>query len=270
MGPFVYEKLANIQSNSVGGGMEAASAILYGDDSVTGERTPRWRYVIVHEVAHQWFGNSVTEANWDHVWLSEGFATYFSYLFFEYADGRDFFVSEMQGVRDKVFEYYDSDPTYRLVHDNLDDMTKVTTGQTYNKGAWVLHMLRNEIGDEAWWAGIRHYYRKYMNAHATTDDFLKEMESACGCDLGWFFQQWLYQGGNIVLDGSWHYDPAAGTVEIELAQVQEDGSLFATDVEIGITGTVYFCIFEGPAGDWEKIWQIGEQMLEKLVIDDSI
>ncbi len=69
--------IANIQSNSAAGGMEAASAILYADGSVSGKRSIRWRDVIIHEVAHQWFGNSVTEYDWDDVWLSEGFATYF-------------------------------------------------------------------------------------------------------------------------------------------------------------------------------------------------
>lgn len=232
VGPFVYEKLANIQGNSVGGGMEAASAILYADDSVTGARTDRWRYVIVHEIAHQWFGNSVTEKSWDDVWLSEGFATYFSYLFFEYADGHDVFTKNMMETRDKVFDFYADNPAYRIVHDNLDDMSQVTTGQIYNKGAWVLHMLRNKIGDENWWAGIQNYYRKYMNSHASTADFRFEMESTCDCDLGPFFDQWLFQGGNIVLEGEWQY--ADGVIEISLEQVQDDGFDFSTDVEIGV------------------------------------
>jgi aminopeptidase N len=234
VGPFVYEKLANIQANSVGGGMEAASAILYGDESVTGKRTERWRSVVVHEIAHQWFGNSVTEASWDDVWLSEGFATYFTQLFFEYADGHDAFVKRMTAARDRIFEFHAENPRYRIVHDNLDDMSKVTTGQTYNKGAWVLHMLKNEIGDENWWAGIRNYYRNNMNSHATTDDFRAEMEAACSCNLKLFFDQWLYQGGNIELDGEWHYDNSSNTVEIVLSQAQNDGFSFSVEVEIGI------------------------------------
>ncbi len=234
IGPFVYEKLANIQANIVGGGMEAASAILYGDDSVTGQRTERWRSVIVHELAHQWFGNSVTEANWDDVWLSEGFATYFTQLFFEYADGHDVFVERMIAARDRIFEFHAENPRYRIVHDNLDDMSKVTTGQTYNKGAWVLHMLKNQVGDENWWAGIRNYYRRYMNSHATTDDFRAEMEAVCGCELKPFFNQWLYQGGNIVLDAQWHYDDSTNTVEMWISQSQLDGFSFSVDVEIGL------------------------------------
>lgn len=234
IGPFVYEKLANIQGNSVGGGMEAASAILYGDKSVTGERTERWQSVIVHELAHQWFGNSVTEASWDDVWLSEGFATYFTQVYFEYADGHDAFDERMIAARNRIFEFHAENPDYRIVHDNLDDMSRVTTGQTYNKGAWILHMLRNQIGDENWWAGIRSYYRNHINSHATTDDFRREMESACGCDLKSFFDQWLYQGGNVELDGEWHYDNSSNTVEIELSQTQYDTFAFSVDVEIGI------------------------------------
>jgi aminopeptidase N len=234
VGPFVYEKLANIQSNSVGGGMEAASAILYGDESVTGERTPRWQEVIVHEIAHQWFGNSVTEASWDDVWLSEGFATYFTHLYIEHADGRDAFVTSLVAARDRVFEFHADEPDYRIVHDNLSDMAKVTSSQTYYKGAWILHMLRNEVGDENWWTGIRNYYRSYMNSLATTDNFREEMEAVCGCDLAHFFDQWLYQGGNVVLDAEWSYDEVAGNVEVSVTQTQYDDFEFSVDVEIGI------------------------------------
>lgn len=236
VGPFVYEKLANIQSNSVGGGMEAASAILYGDDSVTGQRTPRWRYVIVHEIAHQWFGNSVTEANWDDVWLSEGFATYFSHLFYEHADGRDAFVSALRQARDRIFEFHADNPLYRIVHDNISDMSEVTTRQTYDKGAWILHMLRSKMGDEAWWEGIRAYYREYMNSNATTNDFRRHMEKACKCSLVSFFDQWLYQPGNVELSGTWHFDESRKSIEVSLTQVQESDRAFSIDVELGILG----------------------------------
>ena len=234
VGPFVYEKLANIQSNSVGGGMEAASAVFYGDDSVTGERTVRWQSVIVHELAHQWFGNSVTEASWDDVWLSEGFATYFTQVFFEFSDGHDVFVERMRAARDRVFEFHAENPGYRIVHDNLDDMSNVTTGQIYNKGAWILHMLRNRIGDESWWSGIRSYYRRYINSHATTDDFRREMETACQCNLEAFFDQWLYQRGDAVLGGEWQFDETSKTVEVSLVQSETDSHAFSFDVEIGL------------------------------------
>ena len=234
VGPFAYEKLANIQSNSVGGGMEAATAIFYGDNSVTGKRTSRWRNVIIHEVAHQWFGNAVTEYDWDDVWLSEGFATYFTLLFREHAYGREDFVSGLISSRERVFDYYEDHKNYRIVHDNLSDMTQVTSGQTYQKGAWILHMLRNLIGDEIFQEAIRNYYSRYMNSNATTDDFKHEMEVVSGLDLDIFFNQWLYQGGHIILDGSWKYDDKKKEIIIDIQQVQNDGYLFSFPIEFGI------------------------------------
>ena len=234
VGPFAYEKLANIQSNSVGGGMEAATAIFYGDNSVTGKRTSRWRNVIIHEVAHQWFGNAVTEYDWDDVWLSEGFATYFTLLFREHAYGREDFVSGLISSRERVFDYYEDHKNYRIVHNNLSDMSQVTSGQTYQKGAWILHMLRNLIGDEKFQEAIRNYYSRYMNSNATTDDFKHEMEIVSGLDLDMFFNQWLYQGGHIVLDGSWKYDDKKKEIIIDIQQVQNDGYLFSFPIEFGI------------------------------------
>ncbi|MEE4278360.1 MAG: M1 family metallopeptidase [Halieaceae bacterium] len=218
VGPFEYEKLANIQSNSVGGGMEAASAILYGDDSVSDERprSRRWQTVIVHEIAHQWFGNSVTEASWDHVWLSEGFATYFTFLYFEHAKGREAFARYMIEARERANEFSAERPDYRLLHDDLRDMKDVTTRQIYDKGAWVLHMLREQIGDANWWHGIRSYYSRYRNGLADSADFQREMESACQCDLAAFFEYWLQSGSTVNLDIAWHHDADAGLLQIDV------------------------------------------------------
>jgi aminopeptidase N len=234
IGPFSYEKLANIQSNSVGGGMEAASAILYGDNSVTGERNTRWRNIVIHEIAHQWFGNSVTEYDWDDVWLSEGFATYFTLLFIEHEYGRDAFLEGLRASKKRVDDFHLKNPDYRIVHDNLQDMRQVTSSQTYQKGSWILHMLRGVVGTENFWRGIRSYYRKYQNANATTADFRREMEEASGMDLSVFFQQWLYQGGTLKLAGAWQYDPQKSQVILTLDQVQEDGRRFVMPLEIGI------------------------------------
>ncbi|MCH7563539.1 MAG: M1 family metallopeptidase [Gemmatimonadetes bacterium] len=234
VGPYSYEKLANIQAASVGGGMEAASAIFYGGNSVTGERTTRWRNVVIHEIAHQWFGNAVTESDWDDVWLSEGFATYFTLLFREHQYGRDDFVEGLKRSRDRVRSFYEDNPDYRIVHDNLDDMSRVTSSQTYQKGGWTLHMLRGVIGDEAFWRGIQDYYRMYRDKNASTDDFRRAMEEASGRDLSGFFQQWLYQGGSLEYEGSWSFDPESGTIEVELNQVQDDGYSLRMPVQLGI------------------------------------
>jgi aminopeptidase N len=220
IGPYAYEKLANVQSASVRGGMESATAIFYGQDLLTGERgQPRLRNIIIHEIAHQWWGNAVTESDWNDVWLSEGFATYFTLLFREHAYGRDDFVRGLEESRREVLEFHGKEPSYRIVHENLDDMSKVTTRQTYEKGAFVLHMLRGLVGDGAFWRGVRAYYEEFRNRNATTDDFRRKMEEASGRGLARFFRQWLYRGGIPRVEGGWRYTGSA--LEIDLRQAQE-------------------------------------------------
>ena len=234
VGPFAYEKLANVQSNSVKGGMESATAIFYSDVSVTGERSVRWRNVIIHEIAHQWFGNCVTEYDWDDVWLSEGFATYFTLLFREHAYGRDDFVNGLKQAKERVFNFYENNKKASIVHHNLVDMKNVLTYDLqYQKGAWVLHMLRNYIGEFAFRLGVRNYYKKYYNSNTSTEKFKIEMEKASNIDLESFFDQWLYKGGNIVLDGEWKYDDKKKQILINIDQVQNDGYYFEMPLEFG-------------------------------------
>ena len=236
IGPFAYEKLANVQSNSVKGGMESATAIFYSDVSVTGDRSVRWRNVVIHEVAHQWFGNCVTEYDWDDVWLSEGFATYFTLMFREHSYGRDDFVNGLNDAKRLVYNHYKTDKESSIVHNNLKDMKDVLTySLQYQKGAWVLHMLRNYVGEDNFRQGIRNYYKKYYNSTTTTNQFKNEMEVVSGMNLDTFFDQWLYKGGNIVLDGNWKFDEKKGRIEVNLNQVQNDGYLFDMPVELGIS-----------------------------------
>jgi aminopeptidase N len=238
VGPFSYEKLANVQSNSVGGGMESATAIFYDDDSVSGTRNVRWRNVVIHEIAHQWFGNAVTEADWDDVWLSEGFATYFTLLFVEHAYGRDEFVDGLRRSRDQVRAFDRKTPNYRIVHDQLADMREVTTSQIYQKGGWTLHMLRGLVGDEVFWAAIRDYYARYRDGNATTADFRRAVEERSRQNLGWFFDQWLYRrGGMPAVSATWRYDEARKVVEIEFRQTQaSDPFRVALDVGLSFGG----------------------------------
>jgi len=233
VGAYAYEKLANVQSNSASGGMEAASSIFYAPASVVGDRNTRWRNVVIHEIAHQWFGNAVTERDWNDVWLSEGFATYFTLVFIEHAYGRDEFIDGLRRSRQAVLDFYATTPDYRVVHENLDDMSRVTTRMTYEKGAWTLHMLRQQLGDDRFWAGIRTYYQRFKNATASTSDFREAMETVAGDDLAPFFEQWLYRGGVPRLSGTWSWDTRAKTVTLDLRQTQS-GPPFHLAVEVAI------------------------------------
>ncbi|MFN0727906.1 M1 family metallopeptidase [Polaribacter gochangensis] len=234
VGPFSYEKLANIQSNSVSGGMEAASAILYSASSVKGDRNTRWRNVVIHEIAHQWFGNAVTEYDWDDIWLSEGFATYFTLLFIEHEYGRDEFVEGLKSSQIRVDDFYQKNPKYTIIHDNLKDMKDVTSSQTYQKGSWILHMLRGMIGTDTFWKGIKTYYKEHQDLNATTADFKRVMEEVSGRDLTVFFEQWLYKPGTLNLKGNWKYNKRKSEITVALNQVQKDGSIFEMPLEIEI------------------------------------
>jgi aminopeptidase N len=234
VGPYPFERLGNVQANGVHGGMESATSIFYGDDSVNDPRAPRWRNVIVHEISHQWFGDSVTESDWDHVWLSEGFATYFTHLFIEHADGRDEMLAGLLKDKDDVREFDKKQPGYRIIHDNLSDMAQVLSGPgTYKKGGWTLHMLRGIVGDAAFWSGIRDYYRLYRDSSVTTDDFRRVMERASGRELGWFFDEWLTRGGFPRLSVRWSYDASAQRLRLDVEQLQA-GPPFRLPFEVGL------------------------------------
>ena len=234
IGPYSYEKLANIQSNSVSGGMEAASAILYSANSVKGDRNNRWRNVVIHEIAHQWFGNSVTEYDWDDVWLSEGFATYFTLLFIEHQYGYDEFMKGLKLSKDKVDSFHKKKPNYTIIHDNLKNMNDVTSSQTYQKGSWVLHMLRGILGDEFFWQGIKNYYSKFKDLNATTEQFRIVMEEVSDVDLSVFFKQWLYKPGSLKLNGNWKFNNQKKEINLTIEQIQNGVDLIEMPIEIGV------------------------------------
>jgi aminopeptidase N len=234
VGPYVYEKLANIQSPSVGGGMETSSAIFYGEKLVNGKADTRLRNIVIHEIAHQWFGNAVTETTWDDAWLSEGFATYFTLLFQEYAYGHEEYVEYLKRDRKTVLDFYKKDPTYKIIDDRSPEKGEVTSLMTYRKGSWVLHMLRERVGHDHFRKGIQAYYAKYMNANATTADFIAEMETASGQNLKTFFSQWLNRSDVLKITGDWSYDAKSKQVIVNLTQASPSGFLFETPIEIQV------------------------------------
>jgi aminopeptidase N len=216
VGPYAYQKLAHVEAAGMGGGTEHASSIFYGEKGITAGNGP-----VVHEVAHQWFGNAVTENDWNDIWLSEGFATYFTLLYTEHAEGRDAFAEGLRRSRATVLRTETSLPNTPVVHVNHDDaLREPTNALVYQKGAWILHMLREKVGTETFWRGIRDYYRRYMNATASTDDFRRMMEQTSGQDLTWFFRQWLNRAGVPALSGTWRYDAAAKEVVVTVRQTQ--------------------------------------------------
>jgi aminopeptidase N len=231
VGPYAYEKLANIQTPSVNGGMETSSAIFYGEDLVTGKRDERTRNVVIHEIAHQWFGNAITETTWDDAWLSEGFATFFTLLFIENEYGKEEYTKGIIKARKSVYDMSVKMPDFSIVSNRTAEKEDVTSGITYQKGAWVIHMLRDLMGEKNFKKGIQNYYTKYFNANTTTDEFRTEMEKVSGKDLKLFFKQWLYQPVNPTINASWTYNASTKKLTVQLHQAQK--YLYNVPVEIG-------------------------------------
>lgn len=223
IGPFAYQKLAHVQSKTRWGGLENAGNIFYNESSVTGKRP--LDQLIAHEAAHQWFGDAVTEDDWHHVWLSEGFANYFANLYLEHAFGLERLKEEMRKERDQVINYFRRNPN-PVIDTTIQQINKVLNTNVYQKGCWVLHMLRREIGDEAFWKGIRSYYGRYRNDNVMTAQFQQEMEQAAGQDLSGFFNQWLYHGGHPKLAVTWQQKKRAAALRIEVVQQQVTPFLF--------------------------------------------
>lgn len=228
IGPYSYAKLANMQAKTQWGGLENAGNIAYFENSVTGKNEVEG--LIAHEIAHQWFGNSASENDWNHVWLSEGFATYFAILYQESVYGDSKRREELALDRKQIIEYYKKNPS-PIVDPSIKDPMKVLSTNTYQKAGWVLNMLRHKLGDEVFWKGIRTYYEKYRNSNAMTTDFRKVMEEVSGQKLESFFQQWIFTKGYPELKMDWTYKK--GEVQIALNQEQEH-YIFQFPIEVGI------------------------------------
>ena len=232
VGPFPYEKLAHVQSATRFGGMENSSAIFYSQQGIASGRNMEG--TVSHEIAHQWFGDSVTEEDWNHLWLSEGFATYFGALFFEHTDGPDALRSRMA---DAAATYLASPDTARPVVDDRSDLFGMLNRNSYQKGGLVLHMLRREVGDQPFFGAVHEYYERHRDGTADTDDFRRVVEEVTGRDLGVFFQQWLHAPGYPVLS----VETRAGAEElsIDIRQTQTAPSPhfhISIDVEVSWAG----------------------------------
>jgi aminopeptidase N len=232
VGPFPYEKLAHLQSSTRFGGMENASAIFYADGGF--RRGTMRDGVVAHETAHQWFGDAVTEREWPHVWLSEGFATYFAALWTRAAHGDSAFRQDMSHIRTTVLNDTIS-VTKRPVIDTIEtNLLALLNRNSYEKGGFVLHMLRKQVGERAFFSALRSYYAKNKHSTALTDDLRAEMERASKQQLGWFFDQWLRRPGYPTVTATWRYDSTARMVVVDLAQ---GGSFGAFQFPITVAAT---------------------------------
>jgi aminopeptidase N len=239
--PYPYEKLAMIVGATRFGGMENSSAIVF--TARLFEVRPSAKIsqpfgiprglvnLIAHEIAHQWFGDSVTESTWADLWLSEGFATYFAGLYLRQAEGEAAFQDYMQQAAETVFEY-ERKKRAPIFDRDTEDLLELLNPNQYQKGAWVLHMLRSSLGDDVFFRGIRNYYHAHKEATASTEDLRAALEKASGKDLNGFFKRWIYDSGHPKYQLSWEWRQKR-EVRLVLRQLQS-GNAFLDHVPITI------------------------------------
>jgi aminopeptidase N len=200
--PFKKEKYGHAQF-AWGGGMEhqtVTSLSSFGDGLVS------------HEMAHQWFGDLITMKSWQDIWLNEGFASYSEALFFEHRDGKETYRNYMASM--------DYDYNGSVFVRDTTSVYSIFNGTVYDKGAWVLHMLRHVISDSTFFRLLRNYVAdpRYRFGNATTDDFKNLAENISGKELDWFFEQWVYREGRPDLRYAWKWEN--GQLIFRLQQTQ--------------------------------------------------
>lgn len=243
VGPYPYEKLALIVGATRFGGMENSSAIVFASNLLNPKPEARLSEtfripsgtvdVVAHEIAHQWFGDSVTESTWSDLWLSEGFATYFAGLFIQKTDGEAAFQAYMKQAAEAAFAY-EKKNRIPIFDRNTEDLFKLLNPNNYQKGAWVLHMLRSQLGDGFFFQGIRNYYAAHKRSVATSEDLRAALEQASGKNLKTFFARWIYETGHPQYAVEWSWLKNRHLLVVSLTQKQS-GSVFADPVPLFAT-----------------------------------
>ena len=222
--PFPWQKFSQVVVRDyVTGAMENTTAVVFGEfmygkarELVDVRENER---IVAHEMFHQWFGDLVTCESWANLTLNEGFANYSEYLWFEHKHGREeadyHLISE-----ESDYQYNARNDAHPLIHYYHTDRGDMFDQHSYNKGGLVLHMLRYYLGDEAFFAGLKHYLVENAYSEVETDELRIAMEEVSGLDLNWFFDQWYFQKGHPVLDIQYDYDEDSGEVVVEIEQTQ--------------------------------------------------
>ena len=273
VGPFPYEKLAHLQSSTRFGGMENASAIFYSDRYF--RQGGIGTQLIAHETAHQWFGNAVTEREWSHLWLSEGFATYFAALW----EGQSVpgaqdsvFRNRMTAIRDRILGDTIAVRQRPVLDTAQTDLMALLNRNSYEKGGFVLHMLRGEIGDTAFFGGVRDYYMKHRHGTALTSDLQAAVEKRSGRSLGAFFDQWLRRPGYPELDVTWSTDSTSTSIMLQVVQSRTHG-LFQFPLEISLadsTGNARYVNIGIPAQDSTKVELPISGSVRRIEVDPEV
>ncbi len=238
---YPYDKYAQTVVEIYTGAMEHTTATTHGFTLLMDKKAALdsdMVSVVAHELAHQWFGDLVTCRDWSNGWLNEGFATYFENMWNEHDIGRDYFKQTMLRMKEW---YMDEDKHYRrpiVYHVFHDDGFELFDGHMYGKGAWVLHMLRHQLGEAAFRRAIKTYLARYREKEVITADLERTLEESTGRSLAQYFQQWVYSGGYPEFEVHYSWDAEHKLAKIKLKQTQKVDELtpcFVTPVDLDFT-----------------------------------
>ena len=241
---YPYSKYAQtVVASFIFGGMENITATTQADTEIlknTAERaSASTENLVSHELAHSWFGNLVTCRDWSHAWLNEGFATFMEASFREHEGGREAYLAEMRTNAETYF--LEDKYRYRrpIVYDRYREPIDLFDMTLYKKGALIVHMLRETVGDEMFWRALNRYLTDNQYRNVTTADLQRAFEQTTNQPLDWFFNQWVYHAGYPELSVRSAYNPSTRRLTLSVAQTQTPDAttlaVFRLPVEVEIT-----------------------------------
>jgi aminopeptidase N len=235
-----------------GGGAESTSATAMTHRIMVDEKDePDFSAIgiVSHELAHQWWGDLITLRSWAHTWMNESFGTYSDYLYFRFERGDDEGAVNLLGKLNGYLREATTRYIRPIVSDRYDKPGDMFDSHSYPKGALVLHMLRTIVGDEPFFATIRHFLHRYAFDAVDTSDFIRSVKTVTGQNFEWFFDQWLFKPGHPVFDIKSEWDETRKVVRLKVAQVQD----FAKGISV-FRVPVAVKIFTARGKDTKKVW----------------
>ena len=206
----------------VAGGMENTSATTLTDGTLFTDATENIHSsegLISHELSHQWFGDLVTCKDWSHIWLNEGFATYYETLYAGHKHGRDALLYELYQRTQHITGL--ADDTEAIVRRTYDSPDQMFGYLAYPKGGWVLHMLRCDLGEDLYRRCIKTYLERYRHANVVTENLRAVIEELSGRSYDQFFDQWVYHAHHPELDVNWSWDERTKLAKVSIRQTQK-------------------------------------------------
>lgn len=220
--PFAWDKYYQVYClDFIAGGMENTSCTFEVAGALfdaSTENLHTLHRLDAHETAHQWFGDLVTCRDWSHLWLNEGFASYYTILYEQEKSGLDAMKYSLWEEAEDVFSANDKRPT---VWRDYEDPMQQFDSRVYPRGAWILHMLRSQLGPELYRKAIRTYLERHRNGIVGTDDLQDVVEEVSGLSFDQFFDQWLYHGSFPELKVDYAWDAASKQVKLTVKQTQK-------------------------------------------------